>query len=137
MFIAYDDFKMQIKEDRLEAAIEEDPTILDKAILAAQSEAESYLNNRFDMDTTMSRVGDARSQVLVMYIVDLAIYHLSSKANPRNVSQLRQDRYDTAIKWLESVNAGKITPPDMVRLTSKEQNSYGKWGSKRKPSTSW
>lgn len=53
--------------------------------------------------------GDNRSQQLVMTVVDVTLYHVHSRIAPRNIPQLRQDRYDRAIDWLNKANAGKVT----------------------------
>lgn len=46
-------------------------------------------------------LGDNRSQQLVQIMIDVSIYHVESRINPRNIPQLRLDRYDAAIAWLK------------------------------------
>jgi len=60
-------------------------------------------------------VGDQRNQVVVMYFVDLVIYHLHSSINPRNIPELRGIRYDAAIAWLKKVADAKLEP-DLPKL---------------------
>lgn len=51
-----------------------------------------------------------------MRLIDITLYHLHSRINPRNIPDLRKDRYDGnrdaqtlgAIGWLKQVAAGKI-----------------------------
>jgi phage gp36-like protein len=131
MYLSEDDFKLLIKEDRHEAVIENDPSILHKAILAAQSECESYLRSRFDMNTEMARIGDNRNPALVMYMTDMAIYHMVTRINPRNVPEHRQSRYDNAIDWLEASAKGSISP-DLPPLSVDEPNGFRKYGSNPK-----
>lgn len=53
--------------------------------------------------------GDNRSQQLVMMAVDVTLYHVHSRIPPRNIPQLRQDRYTAAIDWLCKANTGTVT----------------------------
>jgi hypothetical protein len=67
-------------------------------------------------NTTYYTQGDNRNQLIVMRLIDITLYHLHSRINPRNIPDLRKDRYDGnrdaqtlgAIGWLKQVAAGKI-----------------------------
>lgn len=61
-------------------------------------------------NTTYWTAGDNRSQQLVLYIIDIALYHVHSRISPRNIPDLRVKRYDDAIKWLKMAAKGDITP---------------------------
>lgn len=60
--------------------------------------------------------GDNRNQQIVMRLIDITLYHLHSRINPRNIPDLRKDRYDGnreaqtlgAIGWLKSVARGDV-----------------------------
>lgn len=68
-------------------------------------------------DDTKWTQGDNRNQQIVMYLLDITLYHLHSRINPRNVPDLRKERYDGnnatqnggAIAWLKRVASGDIT----------------------------
>lgn len=94
-------------------------------------------------DTTKWTKGDNRNQLIVMYLIDITLYHLHSRINPRNIPILRCERYDGknnvlggAIGWLRRVSDGNInaTLPEIVPDTglsiqwgdavSKKNNSY-------------
>lgn len=53
---------------------------------------------------------DNRDQQMVLYFVDLALYHVHSRIAPRNIPDLRVKRYDDAIAWLKMCALGQITP---------------------------
>lgn len=53
-------------------------------------------------NATFYTQGDKRSQQLVAYTVDIALYHIHKRIAPRNIPQLRIDCYDMAISWLKS-----------------------------------
>ena len=59
-----------------------------------------------------------------MFMADVTLYHLSASLPQKMGSEIRKERYDRAIKWLEGVQSGKIVP-DIPRTTilDKEGNS--------------
>lgn len=52
--------------------------------------------------------GDNRYQLLVVYAVDVAIYHMLSRISPRNIPQIRIDRYESAKNHLDKIARGNI-----------------------------
>lgn len=78
-------------------------------------EAESIAVGTFPSDATKWTFGDNRNQQIVMYMVDVALYHSHASINPRNIPQLRIDRYNNAINWCKMVNSGDITV-DLVEI---------------------
>ena len=68
-------------------------------------------------NTTYWTKGDNRNQQIVMYLIDMTLYHLHCRINPRNVPEVRAIRYDGmnalqtggAIGWLKKVASGDVT----------------------------
>ena len=60
-------------------------------------------------DTSKWLQFDNRDQQLVMYMIDIALYHVHSRIAPRNIPELRVKRYDDAIAWLKMAARGEIT----------------------------
>lgn len=68
-------------------------------------------------NTTYWTKGDNRNPQVVMYLIDILLYHLHSRINPRNIPELRNIRYDGngpmqiggAIGWLKNVQKGKVS----------------------------
>lgn len=54
-------------------------------------------------DTTKWSSGDNRNTQLVMYMVDIALYHIHSRISPNNIPELRFTRYSDAKVWLDNV----------------------------------
>lgn len=86
-------------------------------------------------DSSKWIMGDNRSQALVMYIVDIALYHVHSRIAPKNIPDLRVKRYDDAISSLKgyakgntTANLTKIQPPQGKRI---------RWGSNIKNTNSY
>lgn len=70
--------------------------------------------------------GDTRSQQLVTYMVDMALYHVHSRIAPRNIPELRVKRYDDAIDWLKKCAKGDVTPA--VPTKQPRQGGRVRWG---------
>lgn len=73
-------------------------------------------------------LGDNRSHSLVMYVVDITLYHLHARISPRNIPELRASRYDAAKKWLEDAAHGIITPS--LPQNQPQTGSRIQWGGK-------
>ena len=53
---------------------------------------------------------DPRNAQIKVYLMDCALYLLHSRQNPNTIPQLRLDRYDHVISWLNLCRQGKISP---------------------------
>lgn len=54
--------------------------------------------------------GDNRDAQMVMFIIDVALFHLHSRIAPRNIPELRVKRYEAAVEWFHMCGEGKVTP---------------------------
>jgi hypothetical protein len=61
-------------------------------------------------DTDYWTKGDNRDQQMVMYFIDITLFHLHSRIAPQNIPQLRTERYDASIAWLKMCAKGDVTP---------------------------
>jgi len=109
-FISTDDYRPFIQDNILQQVIQSDTTILQQAQLMAQAEMSSYLKTRFDTAAIFAATGQQRNQAVVMYFMDITLYHLHSRVSPRNISKLRADRYQAAMEWLKMAAYGDIQP---------------------------
>jgi hypothetical protein len=64
---------------------------------------------KFPTNTTYWQSGDNRNPQMVNYCIDICLYHLHSRISPRNIPELRINRYDDAISWLKKAANGDIT----------------------------
>lgn len=109
-FLTNDDYKPQIRDWIKNIVINEDPNIQSKIEIAAQEEMESYLRDRYNVGEIFEAVGNDRNGLIVMYMVDIALYHLHSNISPENIPELRYTRYNAAIDWLKAVAKGNLSP---------------------------
>ena len=68
-------------------------------------------NKQPDLNTTEWSASDLRDQTIIMFAIDMVLYHLHSSINPRDIPALRKQRYDGddprqiggAIGWLRKL----------------------------------
>ena len=75
---------------------------------------------------TYWEIGDNRCQQLVTALVDLVLYYLHRTIAPDNIPTLRKESYRQAIKWLELVANGTVTP-NLAVLQPSQGLKY-RWG---------
>jgi len=107
-FINPEDYDASIHQEILDAVIRSDRQIVEICEDRAIAEMRGYLSARYDCDRVFSAEGKERNQLVLMMALDIAIYHIFSIHNPRNMSQIRIDRYERAVKWLNGVRSGDI-----------------------------
>lgn len=61
-------------------------------------------------NTTYWTLGDSRDQQMVLYLIDITLYHVHARIAPRNIPDLRVKRYDDAVNWLKMCARGEVTP---------------------------
>lgn len=113
MFITDQDYTTVIGQKALETITQLDAAIRHQAEQTAISEAKGYLWPRYDVDVIFAREGSERNARLVTTVVDIALYHLSASLPQRMGTDVRQERYERAIHWLEDVSKGNIVPDDL------------------------
>lgn len=95
-------------------------------------------------NTTYWKKGDNRNAQVVLYLIDIILYHLHARINPRNIPELREIRYNGgekqynkggSIGWLRDVQQGKVhlNAPVIQPVTG---NSI-RWGSYPKNNNSF
>jgi phage gp36-like protein len=75
-------------------------------------------------DATKWQLFTLRNPFVMMYLVDITLYHLHSKDASRLMPKVREDRYTDAQSWLKMVGRGEIDanlpvlPPDDIGYVS-------------------
>ena len=139
MFLTENDYIVS-SSNSLNVLQQSSPEKREKAERMACEEIAGYLRGRYDTDRVFSKQGDERNDVLVMRACDIALYHLSSWLPGKMGHEIRKERYEQAIKWLEGVQSGKIMP-DLPTYTGEDgeedANNPFKWGSEKKNTYIW
>lgn len=84
----------------------------------------------YPTDITKWKQGYVRNQQIIVYIIDIVLYHIHARIAPRNIPELREDRYKSAIAWLKMAARGEITAD--LPLLSPDQGNRIRWGSNKK-----
>ena len=86
-------------------------------------------------DTTKWTAGDNRDQELVMYFVDLTLFHAHTRIAPHNIPKIRVERYRDAIDWLRMCAEGSVTPE--LPILQPKQGGRIRFGGQPKAQNQW
>lgn len=126
-FIQLEDYDASIHSEILGRLTRDDDAIVEICEDRAIAEMRGYLSARYDVDAIFSAEGAARNQLILMMAIDIAVYHLFCIHNPKNMSQIRKDRYERAVEWLKQVAAFKITIDGAPKLPEEELKQNSPW----------
>lgn len=110
MFITEEDYRVVIGDAAMKTVSQSSPENIENAELEAVEEISGYLRPVYDTAAIFSATGADRNRLIVMYTADIALYHLIASQPQRLGSEIRKERYERAIEWLEGVQSGKIIP---------------------------
>lgn len=138
-FINLEDYDASIHKEILDALVRRDKAVIEICEDRAIAEMRGYLAVRYDCEKIFSASGKGRNDLVLMMALDITIYHIFSMHNPQSMSQIRVDRYNRAMKWLEGVRSGDIvvdglpglpqqvkhtTSPYQIRSNKKRKNNF-------------
>ena len=110
MFISEEDYRVVIGEAAMKVVSQSSQEVRTNAEQVAMEEVAGYLRPKYDTQAIFSAEGDARNSQVVQVTADIALYHMVSAMPQRMGSEVRQERYERAIHWLEGVAQGRIVP---------------------------
>lgn len=119
-FVQISDYDASIHREILDALTRDDDAVVEICEDRAIAQVRSFLSRRYDCDLIFAAAGDDRNQLILMMVIDIAVYHIFCIHNPQKLSQIRRDRYERAIEWLKAVAAGEISV-DGAPLIPEEQ----------------
>lgn len=130
-FIQLSDYDSTVHKDILDSLLRGDALdsseIIEDCEMQAIAEMKSYLNKTYDVEAIFTAEGGARHPLILMRAKDIAVYHLFCIHNPYKMSQIRKERYDRAIEWLEGVANGMLTIDGAPRLPEDEAADNSPW----------
>lgn len=110
MFLNEEDYKVVIGDDALKVLSRASLENRINAELEAIDEISGYLRPIYDCNAVFSARGPERNRSIVKYTADIALYALASSLPQKMGIEIRKERYERAIKWLEGVQARRIIP---------------------------
>nr|DAX66963.1 MAG TPA: head to tail adaptor [Caudoviricetes sp.] len=131
-FISLEDYDASIHREILDSLLRQgtsdyDPQIIEICEDRAVSEMKSYLNKKYDCQAIFSQTGAERHPLILMFALDITIYHIFCQHNPYKMSKIREDRYERAIEWLKGVMKSDITIEGAPLLPSDELSDNSNW----------
>lgn len=126
-FIVIGDYDASIHTEILDSLIRSNSAIIEVCEDRAISQMRSYLNKRYDCDAIFSATGSDRHPLVLMFAIDIAIYHMFCIHNPYKMSTIRKERYDAAIEWLKAVADSNINIDGAPMLPDEEVAENSRW----------
>lgn len=131
-FINIEDYDATIHREILDSLLRKesasyDPQIIEICEDRAVAEMRSYMNKTYDCNTIFSATGDDRHALILMFAIDITVYHIFCQHNPYKIAKIRQDRYDRAVEWLKSVMKGDITIDGAPLLPEEDLSDNSPW----------
>ena len=84
-----------------------------------------YLRPVYDTEAIFSAAGNDRNRLVVMYTADIVLYHLTASQPQKMGSEIRKERYERAVRWLEGVQAGRIVPDLPLVVSGDGSSGFG------------
>lgn len=130
MFLTDNDYNNHQATKNLNILTKDDTaSVRDFAEAAAEEQMRSYLANRFDISAIFAQTGSDRNPLLVMYLIDMAIYHMFAKIPNRQTPEDVGIRFEEAVKWLKGVSNGRNTPTLPLKAINEAEPSEMQYGS--------
>ena len=120
-FIDLPDYDASIHAEILDALTRKDPSLVEICEDRAIAEARCYLSRRYDCDAIFGARGDERNQLVLMMMIDIAIYHTFCIHNPYKLSPIRKERYERAVEWLKMIAAEELSIEGAPMLPEEER----------------
>ena len=131
-FIDITDYDASIHKEILDSLLRQgtadyDPQIVEICEDRAVKEMRSYLNKKYDCDKIFSARGTDRHALVLMFALDISIFHIFCQHNSYKMSKIRQDRYDRAVEWLKGVMHGDEPIDGAPLLPADELEDKSRW----------
>lgn len=120
-FIDIKDYDASLHREILDALVRDDETLVEICEDRAIAEMRSYLSKRYDCNAIFSTTGKKRNQLILMMVIDIAVYHIFCIHNPQKLSQVRKDRYERAVEWMKAVASEEVSIDGAPLLPEEER----------------
>lgn len=83
------------------------------------------------------KLEDSRDALMKTYLIDITLYHVHTRINPRNIKALVMSRRDEAVKWLGMIAKGTIIADLPAKSEDMTADDLISWGSETKRKNSY
>ena len=133
-FLTDNDYKILISTEDLDIVQSSDTELRTSAELIAQDEISAYINTTiYDASQTFAATGTDRNNTIIKMMIDITLYQLFSGIPGNQLTEIRVERYDKAIKDLEKLQKGMVDIGLPIYPVEDEiTTGQLKWGSRAK-----
>lgn len=141
MFLTEEDYKTLCDHPSRLVYEQSDTTNRERAERMAIAEIKAYLGSRYNQQAIFAAQGEQRNHLVVMWAMDIALYHLSSWLPGRMGSDIREKRYEKALDDLKMVAKGSIDPglppPADQPIINPSESEAIMWQSEARNNNDW
>lgn len=76
----------------------------------AIAKVRSALHNRFNDAALFDAEGDERHPLVILHVLNIFVYYLYRRINPRKIPAIVKEDHDETLAWLDRVAGGKEVP---------------------------
>ena len=134
-FLTIEELRTVIPEDVQQQMVGD--AQLEQIIAEEQAKMASYLQARYDTEALFGAEGEDRNLAVLAHLKSMVLASLYT-VNGRALNEVAQAKMEEAMRWLEGVASGKLTPQLPRRNADQDgrPDSHLVLGSKRKYDTS-
>lgn len=138
MYVTENDYVV-IGADALTILQKSDASRREVAERSAAEEITGYLGARYDMQAEFARTDMERNSKVVLVFCDLVLYDLICSLPQRMGYEIRKQRKDDAIKWLDAAKRQNLNLPTYLSEDGRQTDEGNpiKWGSMQKMTNDW
>ena len=123
------DYAANIRTNRLDMIIEDDPVLLDVVESSAIALVRDALHSRFDVDDIFGRRGADRHAQVLRWVKTLVVYFIYERIPDRQMPERVETDYRQTLDWLGEIEDGKKSV-DLPRRSEGDQPAAKfRWGS--------
>ena len=124
-FLTKDDLKTAAPLQTLSVLTASDDKVLESIVSENIARFSSYLQGRYDTKAIFATRDEDRPQVVLKYLKDLVIHDVYARQGRGHVGEVVQTRYKAALKWLEQIGEGRLSPDLPLRKGAANSPSMG------------
>lgn len=106
-FLSKEELKTVAAMPTIEKITAGNPFVVEQIIDESISIMRSLLSRHYNTDAIFSATGNARHLTILKYLKDIVIFEIYDRLT-REENDVARRRYDTAMQWLNDLNAGTL-----------------------------
>jgi hypothetical protein len=110
MFLEKNDFDETIKDEILATVLDGNANALAEADANAVALVAGYLNGLYDTVAIFEATGEYRHDTIVALVLDIALYRLHKRINPKKIPEIRRIAYEDALALLKAIQKRENNP---------------------------